>query len=250
MVLNRLQLEDMYAQGMDFEIPHPTDSESASVTVYIRKMNPNQQQRAVRKANAAQIKMKQLAEGDSDELLIFQNEIDEMGGRDAWIEHLSTIHAAGERAKIEQEVSAEEEWAEEGYLQSMVDLWDDEMQLDYLKGDDASDETKRIWEQMQKFSSSVESKVEVIQKLKAEDYEQQSDDEIRALLLKDTLNRNSGMEWLRVYRDYQILFGVEDPDSHTKLYENINEVENLPLELYKVFVQGIASMSTPVTELK
>lgn len=251
MTLNRLQIEEMYIQGTDLEVPNPSDPEGG-YTLFIRKMNPNQQQIAVRKANAAQIKMKKLisSQDDPDELLIFENEVDEIGGREEHIEHISLIHAAGERAKVEQEVSAEDEWSEEGYLQSLVDSWTDEMQADLLKEDDADPETKRIFEEMQRFSESVNTKVEVIQKLKVEELNSLSDGQVRLQILKDTIERAAGMEWLRVFRDYQILYGIEDPSNHERIYAKIEEVQALPLALYKIYVQGITDMSLPVTDLK
>lgn len=249
MAVSRHDIEELYSVGKKVNVA-PEDHEP--VEIFFRKINSSQQQKAVRKANAARVRLMQILNrpDDDDEKLAMTGEANELTREDK-ITYLAEIQVATYRPKIEQELSEEEEWASEGRLQALVDSWDDEAVLEYLKGEgERSLENQEIFDQMKKFSDTIDEKLETKRGNSTRHFEAMDDEQLLKDILKSYLERESGLEWLRVFRNHQILYGVENEETNEKIYSSISEVENIPTELYQIYLNAIEDISVPVTEVK
>jgi hypothetical protein len=249
MVISRRSLEDLYQTG---EMVDVSPAQDGSVEVFIRKMGPSQQQTAVRKANAARIRVKQLAnrEEDDDQKLVILEEVDKLTPEDQ-ITYLTEVEIASEKEKIEQELSEEEEWAEDGRLQALVDAWEDGLLEEWLKGEgERSQESEDVFNEMKRFADAVEEKMKARRDNARADIEEMTEEEIYQKVLDNYIDREAGLTWIKVFREYQILFGVEDPETHEKIYDNIEQVEMLPNELWAHYLAGIDRLTVPSLDLK
>lgn len=249
MAISRHDIEELYSIGQKVNVAPPGHD---PVTVFFRKINSPQQQKAVRKANAARIRLMQVMNrpDTDDEKMSIVGEVEELAREDK-IVYLTELQVATYRPKIEQELSEEKEWAEEGYLQSLIDAFDDEALLDYMKGDEErSVETQELFDQMKRFTDAVDGKLEIKRGNSTKHFEAMSDDQLTMAVTKSYLEREAGIAWLRVFRDHQILFGVENLETGEKIYSSIGDIDNIPTELYQIYLGAIEETSVPVTELK
>lgn len=251
-MLSRSDLEMIYVTGVDFEVPNPAD-ENSPFKLHYRKMNPSQQAKAAKKANAARVRMSKIVErdDDDDEKLLMLEEVDSLGGRDGWIVFLTESEIMSDRQKVEQELSEEEEWAKDDYLQSLVDSWDVDAQLAYAKGRDQCDPTiVKCYDEMKRFVNLVDAALEDKRKGAARKFSSMSDEELEREILKLFVEQMAGLEFMRVLRDCQIMYGILERETKTQLYKTLEEVESIPIELYQQFVNVIGEQSIPSTELK
>ena len=250
-MVTRFQLEDLYTRGKDFSVP---GKDGEILELHLRKLNPQQQQRAVRAANAARIRMMQVLNRDpetDDDRLILEDRLTEMGGRQDLIDFLVKVEASLRHQAVEQEIASEEEWAKEGRIQALYDAWTVEMQAEYAKGpEQRSTESQELFDQLEEFAERVSARVKVLSDAYADELDELQDEEIRSKAMKVLLDRDAGTIWLKTYRDYQILYGVEDKETGDKLYTSIDQVLEVPPVLYGYYLDTINSSEIPTTDLK
>jgi hypothetical protein len=149
------RLGDLYKLGakVDFE------DQEGPVSVWVSKLSPLQKGKIERRAGAAKARYMHLADDvESDEYLSTYAAI-----RDLDVEQILPLLIAEdfERAKlrIEAQVSAEDQWAEENYLQSLRDAWlgdDENRALMHVYGEEPDDpEAKRVFTEMQRYLDQV-----------------------------------------------------------------------------------------------
>ena len=248
MSLSRRSLDELYNSGKEFDVSPYGDG---SAFVYIRKLGPVQQQTAVRKANAqrATTSVMSSAEASREE---YEDLLERASGipREDMIEQLAQAAVAEERSKVEQELSAEEEWIEDGRLQALVDAWEGGLLADYLKGEGSrSEESERVFEEMKRFTDVVDKTIGGRLREEKQDLSQLSDDELVARMVKAEIEFQASMVWMRTFRMSQILYGVYNTDGE-RLFRNMEDVETIPAELFAKFSEALESLQIPTTEVK
>lgn len=250
-MVTKFDIQDLYTRGADFKIPGPDNS---FWDLHIRKLNPVEQKKAVRAANAARVRLMKVLTRDpetDDERLLLEEQLEDIGdgSRDDMIDFLVSANVTMKTQAIEQEVAADEKWEEE--IQALHDAWDEDVQADYALGpDERSAETQDIYDQLKEFADDVEKKVEGAKKIIRNDLEKLSDEDLREKVMKMLLERDAGMVWLKTFRDYQILYGIEDKETSERIYSSIEEVVSLPTELYTHYLHAIELITVPTLDLK
>lgn len=120
--MSRRRLEDLFVRGC-FETFD--DGKGEAVTVWLQKLSPVEMSSALRRANAARAKIRSLkADRDCEEFEDLWLEVLEWGDKSALVEYLLAEPQLRIEERIEAELAAEDEWAEEGYLQGLRDAWE------------------------------------------------------------------------------------------------------------------------------
>ena len=198
MVVDRNTIADLYIQGTSFELTNPKDPDDP-IKLFMKKLGPLTQQKALKKANAARLKENLVMKRDDDDedKMDVYNDVLEIGERDEWITYLAEMEIAGERQFLEQELSQEDEWAEDDYLQGLLDSWDDEMQAEFDKGEgNRSEECQQIWDEMTRFNNILESKLKKRRNKAEAELEALDDNELFDKVAKSLSERNASIAWL------------------------------------------------------
>jgi hypothetical protein len=249
MVVNRRMLEELYVQGKKIDVsPDPENP----VYVYVRKLGPAQHQTAVRKANAARVKTKSLIDSDDEERILLLGEV-ASSSLEEKVHYLAEFELGQAREKIEQEISESDEWKDEDGddIQAIVDAWDEDMQIDYSKGEGKrSEESEALFNKMKAFNDLVEERLGVAREKARDEIGLKGEDYINREFDKSILDREAGLQWLKTYREYQILYGIEDPETKEKIYSSVDEVKDTPVELWSKYIEAIDEMNLTAVELK
>lgn len=239
-------LENLYTQGKLVDVSPEKDG---SVEVWIRRLGPKHHQTAVRKANAERIKFKSLPR-DNEDVLPVVEEVSKMSREDR-IDLLIEIEVAPDKEKIEQELSEEEEWSKDDKLQGLMDAWNDGLLEEWLKGEGKrSEESEHVFNEMNRFTEQVNEKVEGRRKSARRQFEDMSDDELFDKVFEILIDREAGLLWLRVFREHQILFGVCEPETKKQMMEDVEEVQNLPIELWQIFLAAFEDLALTAKDVK
>jgi len=248
MALSRQDLEDLYHTGGEYDVSPNGDG---SAMVYVRKMGPTQQGVAVREANAERIKVSLAMKDETHPLrLAIMEDLGKLT-REQKVEQLAMTAVAEERSKAEQELSEEEGWLEDGRLQSLVDAWEGGLMEDYLSGEDTrSDESVRVFEEMKQFTDAVDTRIQTALDAERRRYEELSDSRIDKKMIEAQIDYDASMGWMRVYRMYQIMYGVHDSEERKRIFNSIEEVESVSTELFAKLVEAVLDLNIPTIEVK
>lgn len=247
MTLSRESLEDLYKAGAEYDVSPDGDG---TAMIYVRKLGPTQQSTAVQKANAEKVKVQLRLDTPEDMVMIeLYREVAELE-REEKIEQLSMASVAEERQKIEQEISEEEKWMEDGTLQALVDAWEGGLLEDYLKGEEErSEESVRVFTKMKEFTDKVDTKLQGRVREARVEFERFSDEVLNRKMVEAQVDYEASLAWMRTFRMYQIMYGVHNKEREP-MYESIAAVETIPAELFAKFVEKILDLSLPTVEVK
>ena len=99
MMISKTDLKQLYVTGVDFEVPNPEDEDSPYL-LHMKKLSPLEQTKAGKLAAVARVRKIQIKNlPDSDDLLVLQNEVDSMEGREGWTVFLVESELATRRVK-------------------------------------------------------------------------------------------------------------------------------------------------------
>jgi hypothetical protein len=253
MTVSRHDLQELFITGTMVTLERPDDPDAEPIKFYVKKLTPGQQERAVRKAQACRATLMKLWDRPDDDLdkVLLMADVDAIGDRDDKIKYLAAAKVAQERSSIEQELSETDKWGEDGYLQGLVDAWTEERQDAWAEDPEGVDEEiRRNFEALKEFSTELENRLQRERDSKELDYDRLDESVLGRKLFDLLLEHKTGSEWLRTFRNYQILYGVLDPETKTPIFDDISQIEDVPLEVYKVFLNAITGLSLPPVEVK
>lgn len=172
-----------------------------------------------------------------------------MGGREDWIEFLAGNEAAKLFSQIEDEIGAEDEWSKDDYLQGLLDAWEGGVKDQHFI--EPTEESERIFGEMQRFNEQVQKRIDGEKDRFAKDFESKTDDALRDLVVRKLGERRADFAWLREYRRAELLFAVRDPDDHSKPYfKNMDALNEIANEVFIRLVQEYQGLSVEVIEGK
>lgn len=245
----KLKLSDLYVTGKELTI---SDGEN-SVSVWLQKLNPLQQEKALRRANGARAGVLALKKTplDSEERMAFQHEFESLqDSREDMVEYLAA-EKVGDILQLEEARLAEEdEWKKDGYLQGLNDGWNDTFKMRYAE-DPEDVEAKNVFLELKRFADAVEKAVEGERKAVIRDFEEKSDEVLESLIMDRIIEASADLEWLKEYRRCEVWFSVRDPENHKSLYfEDREEVDELSAEVFGEISTAYNDMRVNVVEGK
>jgi hypothetical protein len=248
MTLARRKLEELWNASEEFDFSPASDG---SFMVNVRKLGPTEQQLAAREASSARTTFVLMAKDEKSPHNINMLYDLESISREDKITQLAMAELADQREKIEQEVSAFEEWKKDGKLQGLVDAWEDGLLQEWLKGEgERSEESERVYGEMQRFTEEVESKLSNELEIAKKKFENLDDDEINQKMVNAQVEYDSSAEWLRVFRMYQIKYGVRDIETNEPIFESVEEIAGVPTDLFRRMLDAVIKLNLPITQVK
>lgn len=244
----RRRLEDLYVRGRELSVD---DGSGDPVTVWLQKMNPLEHEKAIRKAGAAKAQVL-LAQRDhqSEEWQEALTDVSELGGRDVLIEQVIQEEVAKLRESKEAELSFEDEWKKEGYLEGLREAWQSGLDMKYAE-DPEDPEARRVFLELKRFTDQLDEQLaDEIDALRR-DYDDMPLEQLQDKVVDRVLDMRAGLAWLKEYRRCEVFFSVRDPDDHDKYYfSSRDEVDRLSAEVFRILANAYEELAVPPLEGK
>ena len=245
----RRRLTDLYLRGTELSLTD--DDTDDPIIVWISKISPVQQKESADRASAARagvLALKKLP-SDAPELDRYYEQLKDMSDEDI-AEILIASRLQELEISHESELSFEEEWSKNGYLNSLKEAWDAGANLKYA--DDPSDpEPKRIHDELERFANEVAERIAASkQELLDEIFEFTAEERMKRALDR-FVDAEGDYLWLNEFRKWQLYFAVRDPENHKDLYfESRYEIDELDNRILLKLIESFNDISVEAIEGK
>jgi len=241
------QLSDLYVRGKSVTID---DGEGTPVEVYIRKLNPMEHEKALRKSNAARARvMAAVKDPDGDEYLQVQGDVYDMVPTQI-VNYLVEEGLDDTRLVAEAEEENEKEWSEEDYLQGLRDSWNDVLS-GRLQEDPEDAEALRVLKELERFTTKVDKRIEKERENLRSELELHSIEALREKTVETFLKTRANLLWLSEFRRAQLWLAVRQVNDHKAYYfTSRDEVDELPEEVLTILVRSYAELEVDTLEGK
>jgi hypothetical protein len=253
MPVKRRRLNDLYVVGRPVIVGEDTPE---PVEIWLQKLNPVQNEDALRRANAARTRARAFGKDkDSEEYLDAVANVNDFASREVLIDLSIAEELRLRRSRIEAECAAEDEWAADDYLQGLVDEWEGTPDAPGLKERWAEDhddpEAARVKSEIDRFDEKVRVLVEAEHENLKRDYENTPDDVVLDKAVERVLEQRAVTAFILEYENWQLYYAVRDPDHHTELYfENVEQVKSLEERTKEILLLNYRELMVEQTEGK
>lgn len=246
MSVKKRHLRDLFVRG----IVKTIDDGQGGVTVYLKKLNLSENEQAVRKANAERAKVLAAAMDETSDL--YQGVLGDAieADRDTLLDYLIAEPLMRKRESIEAELSTQDQWAKDSYLQGLTDAWLNGLR-DKFQEDPEDEDAKRVFDALTVYSNQIEELVEGESAALKRDYDDISDDELRTKVVKLLLKNRAELVWVDCYRKAELLYGVRDADAiHERYFETLEDVHGLETEVLLPLLKAYRELDVDPSEGK
>lgn len=215
------RLSDLFVVGREIEFD---DGGGEPLKVWLQKLNPVEHETAMRRAAGARARV--LSGRHEAELEMARDEAAQFG-RDGWIEFLASDILGKKLTSIESELAAEDEWAEQDYLQGLKDVWETSMEQ-VLKEEPDDPNALRVREELDRFRVEYEKRVEGERERIIKDLEAKDDDDLERRVVDRLIGTRGDLAWLTEFRKCEVWLATRDADDHhCKYFTSREEVDDL-----------------------
>lgn len=253
---NRRRLGDLYVVGKEVSFD---DGTGDPIVVFVRKLNPIEHETALKRANAVRASLLvDYRNPDSEASRELQAELLDYD-RDELVHMLVEEERATHRPVIEAEVEAREDWANEGYLDGLIEAWNDGLSDKHVAGpkdpespekDEEYQEALKIHGEMERLLEEVDEELDAHIEAYEKDLEELSEDELRKRSEKSRMNMKINSEWFTEFRRCELWLCVKEKDRKTNYFQDRNEIASLPLEVMSRLVSEYKALSMEPAEGK
>lgn len=246
--MKRRRLSDLYVKGKEVSC---TDHAGDPVVVWLQKINDVDHQSVLRKASAARAThLTYRNKPESDEYKAVYGEVIDFASRETMIELVIREDLALRRMRVEAELSAEDEWKEEQYLQGLYDAWNDGLKDDYAR-DNQNPEAKRVFDELKRYTEAVDKIMDGERIALIRDYELVPEDVIVEKAVEHFLKRAAGAAFMEEYEAYELFYAVRLPEDHKKRYfETRDEIDTISAEIKTQLLSEYQDLVVEPTEGK
>lgn len=238
----RRRLTDLYMRGVSHSFADDDPNEEG-IEVWVSKLSPLQRKAAGDKANAARaliLAVKNEPE-DSPVKLEYIEAAASMGydDRKSKIELLIAPDVQKAIEEAEAEIAASDKWAENDFLVSLQDAWNDGLSSKYLEDPDDV-EAKRVFDALREYTVEVEARVDKARESLAAGWKGRHESEIDEKILDRLIDTAADFRWVEEFHRWQIFFAVRLPEDHKEQYfvdkVEVDELDQRVFdELFSVF---------------
>lgn len=241
-------LADLYVRGKALEL---TDDEGPPVKVWVQKLNPIEQEKAIRKSQALRSRILSESHDEDSELYLAARAAVAEETTDTLLDEASYVRVVEKQAAIEGEVESREHWADDGYLQGLQDAWNDGLRQRYAE-DPEDEEALRVYDAMKLFVDEVTEEVERQRiSIRQELEETRNREQLIKMVIDDQIRSRIDIQCLLEFRKAQVWLATRDPISHKTLYFNGRaEVDELAQETLFALVSAYSELEVDPTEGK
>lgn len=240
------RLADLYVIGKEVTFD---DGEGDPVSVFVRKLNSVDHDRAVRLANAARARVLSLrSTPTSDDYLGIVSLAYQMD-RDGLIQYLVMDYRSDREPVTTAEVGAEEAWDKDNYLTGLQDAWEQGLNDTFAK-DPEDTEAKRVFEELKRFQAQVNGLVDDQVTTFLDELESRPDDVLRQQVMEKRLEAHGSIAWITEFRTCEVWLSVREQDRKTRMFNDRTEVNDLPEEVVTEIIRTLESLRVDPMEGK
>jgi len=247
--VKKRKLSDLFRKGKDFTISDGEDE----VTVYVRKLNPSEEETAVRKANAARARyLASCKDHESETFLATLSDLLDLDG-EALIEYAAADELVRLAAAIEEEYAAAAEWSEEDYLQGLYETWEEGGLKDrYFEDDDKEDEeAQKVWAEIERYNKGLNDLLEKERQRLKREYSSLPEDSLRNMMAERISKMQADLVWLVEHHKWEVYLGTRDTsDKKTQYFDSRGEVDELAEEVLEQLVNAYRNVTVEVDQGK
>lgn len=245
--MKKRHLRDLYVRGTVHTID---DGDGEPESVFLKKLNLNENEEAVRLANAERSSYIAASRDPSSQkykdVLAEVYETD----RDILVDYLIAEPLAKHRESVEAEISANPEWEKDNYLQGLHDAWNKGLRDKYHL-DNEDEEASKVFAELRRFAEEVDTVIEGYSKSLKAEYDGMSDEELNPKATEQLLKNQADMAWVDCYRKAELLFAVRDVDDHKeRLFESLADIDELETETFLNLLRAYREMNVEPQEGK
>jgi hypothetical protein len=253
------RLDDLYVLGRPYTLDDLSGGEP--VEVWLQKLDPLDADKTLRKANAAKARLLMTrADEDSDEWLEMYADVASFSD-DSLREYLIQEDLAEFADSREAELSAEPEWADEGYLQGLRDAWNGTRDEPGLREREEGDtERDKCLAELKRFTEAVNEHLDSERQNLLSDLADKPIEDLRKRAVKRFIEVRASAVWMTEFRTCEIAYGVRDASNHSRYYfgakgketeeVDIVRVRRLPPEVFSALGEAYAELVVPPQEGK
>lgn len=241
------RLEDLYVIGkfIDFD-----DGKGSPVTVWLRKLNPIEGTKAVRRANAERAKIRSARyDHDSDLYQEVYYEVLEVGDVEQLVDYIALDEMTNLTLQVEAQLAEEEEWATEDYLQGLRDAWEDGLRERFLV-DGEDPDAKRVFTELERFADAAKAKCDEQYEIIKNGYRREGLDSLREKAIDQMLGYRASGAWVDEFHRCEIWLGTFEQDTKTQYWVDREQVDKLPSMILNKLLSEYQDLSVDVLEGK
>ena len=232
---NKRRLEDLFVVGKEVALNDDAVDEEGNpyppIVVWMQKLTPADHSIAMRKANGERARIASLIrkpDSDPEYMEAIRDRV-ELLPREQLVEACIAEELGRKMRAAEAQVSARDEWQEEGYLKGLQEAWENGLLMDWAENPE-DPEPKRVKDELERFAKEVEAMVTDARDELASQWDGVPDDDIIEEAIKIEISGEADLAWLKEYRLYELWLAVRDPDNHKMRYfdekEDIQKLQN------------------------
>lgn len=221
------RLTDLFVVGKDVTF---NDGSSEPLTVFVRKLNAGDHEKALRKANAARSRiLSAKSDTESDQyrdqrMLMNEFTVDEL------VEYLGEDEKQRRSDSIEAELAEDEEWSKDEYLTGLRAAWEDGLKDEWAK-DPEEAEANRVYLELKRFADAAHADIAAHVEGYCRDVATLPLDTLQNKVFDKLMDVQASLAWLTEYRACEIWLSVREADKRTPYFVDRDEVDQLPNEV-------------------
>lgn len=232
----RRRLADLYVRGKVVELTDDNDEE-LGVSVWVHKISPLENKRAMDQANTIRAKMAAARfADDEDEFRLALAGSAEMAGlfdsRPDMIDYIKSEEISRARQTIEAELGDDEEWSKNGYLEGLRESWYGEeigkgLREQFALNPDHA-EASAVYKELVRFIDSRDALLEREKKRIRRDEDRTTDKELRHMVVDALIQAEAENTWYSEFRKRQLFYSIREVTDHQERYfKDVEELEEL-----------------------
>lgn len=255
------RLEDLFVRGafQTFD-----DGKGEAVTVWLQKLSPIETSSALRRASAARARVRAVkADRTSDDYMDLWLEVEQWEASGSLVDYLLAETQAEVELRVEAQLGAEEEWAEESYLQGLRDAWADGGE-DAWVSDPASPaglESARIMAELKRFTEAVAAEVDPEVAVARAQLEATPIEVLREQALDRVIHYRASQAWLDEFHFCELFYGTHEAAADTvrpgqwvampaRYWKKREDIDRLQAQVLAPLKEAYAMLSVDITEGK
>lgn len=222
------RLVDLYVLGQEVTFE---DEGTDPIVVYVKKLQPFEQEIAMSKANVERAKILTLKKlpRDHEDVIPFEMQIDDNFTEEEIVTFVAADDIAKAYRSTESRLSEEEEWAKDDYLSGLKESWV-ALEEHFISEEypDQHKDAQRVFAELKKFSDEVDTAFEKERIRIVREYSAKPEGETHAAATEKLIEMKADMKWLEEYRRSQVWLSVREiSDKSKKYFANRAEVDDV-----------------------
>lgn len=143
-------------------------------------------------------------------------------------------------AKAEQRTAEQDKWNNDERIQALFDAWKDKLADEYQLN--KSEESVKVYEQLQEFASEVDKAVEGELKILRSDLNKKSLTTLQKELVDKLIDIEANRAWVIEYNKWEVHLSARDPEDHSvKLFER-SDIDEMSDEFFTLLLNAYKSI--------